>query len=27
VSELIDYLQQNPEKVTAATQGIGTTRI
>jgi tripartite-type tricarboxylate transporter receptor subunit TctC len=25
VSELIDYLQQNPEKVTAATQGIGTT--
>ena len=25
VSELIDYLQKNPEKVTAATQGIGTT--
>jgi tripartite-type tricarboxylate transporter receptor subunit TctC len=25
VAELIDYLQQNPEKVTAATQGIGTT--
>jgi len=25
VPELIDYLQQNPEKVTAATQGIGTT--
>jgi tripartite-type tricarboxylate transporter receptor subunit TctC len=25
VSELIDYLQQNPEKVMAATQGIGTT--
>jgi len=25
VSELIDYLQNNPEKVTAATQGIGTT--
>jgi tripartite-type tricarboxylate transporter receptor subunit TctC len=25
LSELIDYLQKNPEKVTAATQGIGTT--
>jgi tripartite-type tricarboxylate transporter receptor subunit TctC len=25
LAELIDYLQQNPEKVTAATQGIGTT--
>src|SRR6266850_7332243 len=25
VPELIDYLQKNPEKVTAATQGIGTT--
>jgi tripartite-type tricarboxylate transporter receptor subunit TctC len=25
VAELIDYLQQNPEKVMAATQGIGTT--
>jgi tripartite-type tricarboxylate transporter receptor subunit TctC len=25
VAELIDYLQKNPEKVTAATQGIGTT--
>jgi tripartite-type tricarboxylate transporter receptor subunit TctC len=25
VAELIDYLQQNPEKVMAATQGVGTT--
>jgi tripartite-type tricarboxylate transporter receptor subunit TctC len=25
VAELIDYLRQNPDKVTAATQGIGTT--
>jgi tripartite-type tricarboxylate transporter receptor subunit TctC len=25
VSELVEYLRQNPEKVTAATQGIGTT--